>query len=75
MTSLFSDAPKTIPLDGSAPALKHCRFCGCPDGVLQPERPPHGRGVRCADCNRHLGWLPKGWGEPDPDDDFAVVED
>lgn len=65
----------TIALDGSAPALKPCRYCRHGWGAVQFPRPPHGHGIICKGCKRHIGWLPKSYGEPDPDDDFDVIED
>ena len=74
-TGLFGDgaAPESsagprIDLDRSAPALKPCRFCGSAVGVLTGPKGPHRDGVRCAECDRHLGWLPA------LPDDCALIE-
>lgn len=48
-----------IALDGSKPALRPCANCTSTSGLLLQPKPPHGPGVRCAACGRHLGWLPK----------------
>lgn len=56
--SLFPNESR-VELDGSLPALRPCRFCGSSDGVLEPGKGPHGKGVRCERCLRHIGWLPK----------------
>jgi hypothetical protein len=58
-----------VTLDGSKPALRVCRYCGCTEGILTGPKGPHHDGVRCANCTRHLGWLP-----PPRTDDFSVVE-
>lgn len=50
-------AGRTVALDGSAPALRPCRFCHAQRGVTTGPKGPHHDGVRCADCGRHLGWL------------------
>lgn len=74
MDDLLGHTPvPPVALDGSAPALRPCRFCGGRSGHVQPPKPPQGQGVRCADCDRHLGWLPKGWAQ-EADDDFDVIE-
>lgn len=49
---------QTIPLDGSAPALRPCRKCGNKEGRVTAGVGPHYAGVRCQMCDLHLGWLP-----------------
>ena len=46
-------------LDGAVPALKRCRYCGHRTGFLEDGAGPHGLGVRCDGCERHIGFLPK----------------
>jgi len=58
-----------LPLDGSQPALRPCRYCGNGTGYLTDPVPPHSNGVRCMDCKRHLGWLRT------QHDDVTLVED
>jgi hypothetical protein len=75
MSGLFTerDGADAVTLDGSKPALRPCRYCGHLHGVLQEPKPPHGQGVRCGSCDRHLGWLPKP--QPaEPDDHFDLIE-
>lgn len=62
---------QTIALNGSRPALRQCRYCGSTLGYIGEAKGPHGNGVICADCERHLGWLPKA--KP-AGDDFSLVE-
>jgi len=59
-----------VSLDGSKPALRPCRWCGSCEGRLDEPRGPHGHGIRCNGCNRHLGWLPK----EKALDDFDLIE-
>lgn len=63
-----------IELNGSFPALKQCRFCNHYLGYLTGPIPPHSNGVRCADCNRHLGWLPPAFDGEKEVDDFDVID-
>ena len=51
-------AGERVALDGSLPALRPCRWCGHNEGVKTGPKGPHHDGVRCANCLRHLGWLP-----------------
>jgi hypothetical protein len=48
-----------VALDSSKPALRTCRYCGHDTGVNEGPKGPHGDGIRCEACWRHLGWLPK----------------
>lgn len=66
-----SDNLTPVSLDGSKPALRPCSRCASRAGLLLPAKPPHGEGVRCATCGKHLGWLPK---PRDSSDDFDVIE-
>lgn len=59
-----------VRLDGSKPALNQCRFCGNGEGRLSEPKGPHGCGVRCTSCERHLGWLPRPKVEPAEDIDL-----
>ena len=63
--------PGALPLDGSAPARRACRYCGSVHGRLDPPKLPHGQGVRCDACGRHLGWLPKAKADADG---FGVID-
>lgn len=63
-----------VPLDGSAPALRPCRFCGSEQGRLTGPVGPHENGVRCMCCDRHLGWLPRPKDQPD-EPDLTLIED
>lgn len=62
---------KHVTLDGAKPALRPCRYCGSALGYLGDPKGPHGNGVICADCDRHLGWLPK---DKPAGDDFSLIE-
>jgi len=57
-----------VELDSSLPALRPCRYCDSKLGVKTGPKGPHHDGVRCAECLRHLGWLPP------PVEDFEVIE-
>lgn len=75
MFNLASDDVNGLPssacvaLDGSKPALRPCRYCGGVSGILTGQVGPHHDGVRCANCHRHLGWLPP------PSGGFSLIED
>jgi hypothetical protein len=36
-----------------------CRYCGGKDFIVENGSGPHARRLRCAECNRSAGWLPK----------------
>lgn len=76
MCDLFGseDEASIVALDGSAPALRPCRWCGSGQGRLTAGAWQHHKGVRCLDCERHLGWLPKPKDEP-AEDGFDLIED
>lgn len=64
----LSDKPP-VKLDGSKPALKPCRWCGSQWGYHTGPTGPHHDGIRCNDCERHLGWLPS------PNSAASVIDD
>lgn len=49
----------TVPLAAPRGALQPCRYCGGRTGLVVPGTGPHGAGVKCGGCSRHLGWLPR----------------
>ncbi len=50
-----------LPLDSSIPALRPCRYCGGGFGLVDSAKGPHGNGILCSACLRHIGWTPLGW--------------
>jgi hypothetical protein len=36
-----------------------CPYCGCKDFIVENGSGPHARRLRCAECKRSAGWLPK----------------
>lgn len=51
-----------IPLSPEAEAHQKfapCRYCGGESVRLTEAKGPHGSGVTCNDCDKHLGWMPK----------------
>lgn len=74
MDRLFAgDDFRPVTLDGSLPALRPCRWCKADAGYVLPPKGPHGEGVRCAECERHLGYLPKRR-QTEAADDFDLIE-
>lgn len=52
---------KNIALNGERPPLSPCSYCGGIEGNIRPGKGPHLAGVRCNECDTHLGWLSGEW--------------
>ena len=59
-----------VALDSTLPALRPCRYCGHEHGYLTGTVGVHHDGVRCAQCERHIGWIPA-----PQSDDLTLIDD
>lgn len=61
-------------LDGSMPAVPAPPEGGHGWGLIVIGSGPHGVGVRCDCCDRHLGWLPREVEEEPIIDDEDIID-
>jgi len=49
----------THPAPGAGLPVHECRYCGSADIRIEAGTVTHAAGMRCGDCGRHAGWVPK----------------
>lgn len=51
--------PTPTPPASAGLPVQECRYCGSADIRVEAGTVTHAAGMRCGDCGRHAGWVPK----------------